>query len=283
VEKALRDARDALVRAEPQSDPRVAALVAEVELLLADAAPESGVDPRADAGTGVHTKPDDRDRFLAIVCHDLKDPLAAMLMGAAFLLRTTPQDAANARARRMIEAILRSGDRMNTLVKNLVDFSKVAGTGLDLELSEHDVAEILGPTTMDALRKAIGTREVTVEMGAVAEPARVVCDLDRVVQVLVQLVGNASRYAPKGSAVRVTTERADGFERITVSDSGPGMSRERLAHVFEPSWHARQSPRDGTGLGLAIVKGVIQSHGGTVTVKSEPGQGTQVSFTLRRV
>ena len=272
--EALLEARALLAHAsnalEPANDPRIGPVLREIDRAIAT---ESGVRVRAGA-----TGTEGSDRFLSAVCHDLKDPLAAVLMGAAFLLRTTPVDPATVRTRRMIEAIIRSGERMNALVRNLVDFTKLQRGRLDLAVTDHDVAALL-ESAVEKLEGAAIAKEVRIEWEAGA-PLRVLCDAERFRHVVLLIAGNAIRYAPNGSVVTMRAAREDGFVRFSIIDGGPGMSPERVANLFDPYWHARQSPRDGTGLGIAIAKGFIEAQGGTVAVESAQGKGTTFSFTL---
>jgi signal transduction histidine kinase len=112
----------------------------------------------------------------------------------------------------------------------------------------------------------------------------VVADRDRIEQALTNLVDNAAKYgAPDGGRVRVMVWHHDGRAGVTVSDSGPGIAPEQLAHVFERFYRvdaARSRERGGTGLGLAICREIAEAHGGTVEVASTPGRGSAFSLTL---
>ncbi len=216
--------------------------------------------------------------FLAVVCHDLKDPLAAILMGAAFLLKTMRFDDANPRPRRMIEAIGRSGERMNSLVKNLVDFARLEDGGVVLETRKESARELLNVAMakLGAGADAKGVRLVA----DVAPELDVVCDAERVGQILLQLGTNALRYAPPESQITLSARASGAYAVFATADQGPGLSPDRLANIFDPQWHARQSPRDGTGLGIAIAKGLTEAQRGKLSVETAPGEGTTFRFTL---
>lgn len=114
--------------------------------------------------------------------------------------------------------------------------------------------------------------------------ATVWADRGRLLQVLANLVGNALKFTPEGGRVMVRAEAAtEGFVRFSVSDTGPGIPPEHVAHLFERYWQARTSDHRGAGLGLAIVKGIVEAHGGSVGVTSEPGSGSTFSVTIPRL
>jgi signal transduction histidine kinase len=135
-------------------------------------------------------------------------------------------------------------------------------------------------------------RSVTLELSLRGELPPVLADADRVVQALGNLVGNALKFTPEGGRVSVAVERdgADGGRgagvdgargiRFRVADTGCGIAPEHLAHVFDRFWQARDARRGGAGLGLAIAKGIVEAHGGTLTVESEPGVGTTFTCSL---
>lgn len=107
-------------------------------------------------------------------------------------------------------------------------------------------------------------------------------DAARLLQALGNLIGNAIKFTPAGGQVSVTTESFAETVRIAVEDTGPGMTAEQLAHVFDRFWQARQGDRRGAGLGLAIARGIASAHGGRLTMQSEPGRGTRAVLELPR-
>ena len=96
------------------------------------------------------------------------------------------------------------------------------------------------------------------------------------------LVGNAVKFTPEGGTIHVSASHSSRWITVSVADSGPGIPSEHVAHVFDWMWQVPGSPRTGTGLGLglAIAKGVVEAHGGTIRVESEPGKGSVFSFSL---
>jgi CheY-like chemotaxis protein len=108
----------------------------------------------------------------------------------------------------------------------------------------------------------------------------VYCDRERVVQALLNLVGNSIKFTPRGGKVCLETRAETGLVRFTVRDTGVGIAPDHLAHIFEPYWQAEKSSRKGTGLGLSIAKGIVECHGGRLVVESELGHGSAFSFVL---
>lgn len=217
-----------------------------------------------------------RDELVAIVSHDLRNPLATITMGANLL----DEGEDRPRVRKHIAAIAGAAARMQHLIDQLLDVAKLEhGTlGLNLERCELD-------KLFDALVSLFQVRaiEAQVELAAIAEPGCVVmADRERILQVLSNLVGNALKYTPHGGRVTVTGRRDGDRTRFEVSDTGPGIPEDQCARVFERYWQARSSQRGslGLGLGLYICKQLVAAHHGEIGVHSELGRGTTFWFTL---
>lgn len=105
-------------------------------------------------------------------------------------------------------------------------------------------------------------------------------DPKRIFQVISNLLGNARKFTPSGGSVRLRAERRDGHVEVTVADTGPGIRAEDQAHIFKPYWQEERAKRHGAGLGLPIARGLVERHGGTLWVRSAPGEGATFGFTL---
>lgn len=223
-------------------------------------------------------KPVDKD-LIAIICHDLKDPLASIVMGAGFLKKTIPTD--DAAARRVIEAIARSADRMSRIVTDFHDLAKLEAGTLPLEVRPCDVGAVLQSMTAaleaEAREKQLSLR---LDVPSAPPPCVALCDRARLVDVVSKLVGNALKFTAAGGTVTIALARADGGIRVSVRDTGKGIPPDRLGDIFDRAANARRTPRDGPGLGLAIVRGLVERQGGRVEAKSRPGEGSEFSFTL---
>jgi signal transduction histidine kinase len=218
-----------------------------------------------------------RDEVLAIVSHDLRNPLDLVMANAGFLLETHPD--LDVRAREQLQMINRAAGQMNRLIQDLLE---VAG----MEAGSIPVApqpEAVEPLVREACS--------TLEHVASARSIEIVCefgpglpcvhaDRDRVLQVFANLVGNALKFTPEGGRIEVRSEREESAVRFSVSDSGPGIEATDLPHVFDRFWQAQRSRAGGAGLGLAISRGIVEAHGGEMWVESELDRGSTFLFTL---
>jgi len=222
-----------------------------------------------------------RDDLLAIVTHDLRNPLAAIAMGAALVLKAAPTADPETRAqlKKSGEVIRRSARTMDTLIGDLLDLATIESGRLRIEKKAHKVGEIVH----DVVEMfAAVAEEKAIRLGAHVEArGEVVCDRDRILQVLSNLIGNAVKFTPERGAitVRVLSPRP-GVVELSVSDTGPGVPPENREKMFDAYWQAIGGKRQGVGLGLAIAKGLVEAHGGSIGVRSAEGSGTTVWFTL---
>ena len=215
-----------------------------------------------------------RDELLAVVSHDLRNPLSSIALGAE-RLRSSPLDEGLAK---VVDVIYRASKRMERLVGDLVDFEQMKLKRLRIEKRVQPAA----PLALEAveLHEAIA-KEKSVRLEAdVSVVADVCCDRERMLQVFSNIIGNAIKFTPEGRSVTVLGRRVDGTVRFSVTDSGPGLPPDQLAHVFERFWQGTGGKPTGLGLGLAIAKGIIEAHGGTIGAESEPGKGCTFFFTL---
>jgi signal transduction histidine kinase len=260
---ALRDARSALV-ASNTAEPGEAAVAKRLTRELDEAIRRlEGKEPEKD--------------LVSIVCHDLKDPLASIVMGAGFLRKALPPD--DGAARRVLEAIARSADRMNQVVGDFHDLAKLEGGLLQVDVRSCEVGGALEAAVAPFAAQA-KEREVSLRLEPLTEPIVALCDRAKLAQIVSKLVGNALKFTRGGGQVVVQATREDGTVRISVRDTGRGIAPERLGDIFDRAVNARRSPRDGPGLGLAIARGLVELQGGTVGVESRPDEGSLFWFTL---
>jgi signal transduction histidine kinase len=215
--------------------------------------------------------------LVSIVCHDLKDPLASIVMGAGFLKKTRLAD--DSAGRRVIDAISRSADRMSQVVGDFHDLAKLELGLLPLELRPCDVVAALrgAMETFDAQARERG---VTLTLEVSGGRAGAMGDRVRLVQIASKLVSNALKFTPPDGRVVVGVVGEERLVRISVSDTGRGIAPERIPTLFEHATNARRTPRDGPGLGLAIVRGLVELHRGQITVESRVGAGSTFTVTL---
>lgn len=211
-----------------------------------------------------------RDDVLAVVSHDLRNPVSRVGMAAEMLLEAgdLPEG-----AHKMIGIITRAADEMNRLIGDLLDVARIESGTLSLDPAPVALAPLLERLD-ESHAAAARSRKLAWKVERPSAPLSLMADEGRVLQALGNLVGNALKFTPEGGEVRVELTVADEAVRIGVRDSGPGMDEAQLAHVFDRFWQGRSGDRRGAGLGLAIARGIAQAHGGRLWLESEPGRGT---------
>ncbi len=220
-----------------------------------------------------------RDDLVAVVSHDLKNPLGLIASQAALFLRfINPADEGSVRLRGGVERMQRAVERMSALIHDLLDLAKIEAGRFALQRRPEDVHDMMEEALL-ILRPLAEAKRITVEDEILGGSA-VSADRERVYQVLSNLIGNAVKYTPEGGRIRLRVEPADKSILVTVADTGPGLRPEQLPHIFDRYWQARNDSRDGSGLGLFIAKGIVEAHGGRIWAESTPGAGAVFRFTL---
>jgi signal transduction histidine kinase len=216
-----------------------------------------------------------RERVLAAVSHDLRNPLNAIQATSAALLA---QLAGDQRWRRHLEIIVRSCMRMEHLIADLLDMASIGAGRLSLDSTPEHADEVLREA-LDLHQPLADEKRITLARSSSAEGALIMCDRQRIMQVFENLIGNALKFSRSGDTVRLGAVRDDRAVCFSVEDTGPGIRPELLAHLFDPFWSGPDSP-GGVGLGLYIAHGIVERHGGRIDVESAPGRGTRFSFTI---
>jgi signal transduction histidine kinase len=222
-----------------------------------------------------------REEVLAVVSHDLKNPLGSISLSVQLLRRLLPEGEQGERMRNHTRTIEHSVQRMDRLIRDLLDMASIHAGQVKLELGRY-AADDLVREGLVLLEPLAIQKRIELRTRLCRERLWVRCDRDRVYQVLSNLVGNALKFTPEGGSVTVEVAPEGDFVRFSVRDTGPGMPAEALPHLFEPFWQARRTARQGTGLGLFISRGIVEAHGGWLEVDSQEGQGSTFSFTLPR-
>jgi PAS domain S-box-containing protein len=218
-----------------------------------------------------------REEFLSIVSHDLKNPLATLFLAVAGLHGPSDADATG-RVRRSAETIQRAAERMDRLIHDLVDLSALHAGHLTMR-TEPEAPAALVDEAADGFVLLAEEKHVALVRDVAPHLPRVLADRGRMIQVLSNLLSNAIKATMHGE-VRIEVRAAESAVQFTVSDTGPGIASEELPHIFEPYWRSTRASYRGTGLGLPISKGIVEAHGGRIFVDSETGRGTRVGFTL---
>ncbi len=219
-----------------------------------------------------------KDEFLAMLSHELQTPLSIVLLWATLLRSGGLDQAGVARALDIIEQNARA---QNQMIVDLLDVSRITAGKISLHLQRIAPGPVLR-TAIEALRPIAEAKGVSLSLDVDSGAGLIVCDAQRLHQVIANLVGNGIKFTPAGGRVEVALTQDGDVVRITVSDTGCGISSEFLPHVFERFQQADTGltrKHGGLGLGLTIVRHLVQLHGGTTSVSSD-GEGKGATFTV---
>ena len=220
-----------------------------------------------------------RDELLAIVSHDLKSPLSAIVMCAESLKQLPDGQVDPRRARRQLASILRAADRMNLLIRDLLDTASIEAGHLSLDVRPLDVASLISDA-LDQHAELAEAKSIQLERQIAENLPTVVGDAARLQQVLANVLGNGLKFTPPFGTITVAASGSGDLITISVADTGPGIDPADLDHLFDRFWQAGQTARLGTGLGLFIVQHIVNAHGGRVWAASPLGAGPTLSLEL---
>jgi two-component system, OmpR family, sensor kinase len=216
-----------------------------------------------------------RRQMMADISHELKTPLTAM-RGYIETLRMPEVALDEARRHRYFETIDRETRRLERIVKDLLDLARYEHGGVVLQRRLFDIGRLFEHVAGRHERDA-QTKGVAIRLHVDAHADQVVADPDRIEQAIENLVGNALRHTPAGGTISLHAAHADGVATLSVSDTGAGIAPEHQPHVFERFYKAdtaRAADSTGSGLGLSITKAIVERHGGTIRMASQPGHTT---------
>jgi two-component system sensor histidine kinase ResE len=221
-----------------------------------------------------------RRQFISDASHEIRTPLTSIggFAGAiADGTAATPEERTRSAA-----LIVREVERLTRLVNELLDLSKIESGAVKLDLEQVELPELIGDA-VEAFGGQAQEKEVHITIDVPADLPAVRADPDRVYQVLVNLLSNALRFNRPAGEVEVSARPDDGYVRVGVRDTGPGIPADQLPRIWE-RFHRADASRarqdGGTGLGLAIVRSIVEAHGGKVSAESKVGTGSTFSFTL---
>ena len=217
-----------------------------------------------------------RDQTLAVVAHDLRNPLGVISMTAA-LVKELSMSGDELAAR--MDAIERSSATMNRLIQDLLDAARIDAGRLSLDLLPDNARAIVGEA-FESLEPLARRASLTLDVKVDDSLPLVRADRQRLIQAIGNLTGNAIKFTPAGGVVTLGASAEPAGVRIRVADTGAGIEPEHLTHLFDRFWQKRPGDARGIGLGLAIAKGIIEAHGARIEVRSEAGVGTEFSFVL---
>ncbi|MGN6109578.1 MAG: ATP-binding protein [Kofleriaceae bacterium] len=219
-----------------------------------------------------------RERVLAIVSHDLRNPLGAIRLAAAMQLHGHLPEA---ELHRHAELIDRSAMRMERMISDLLDMASIEAGRLSLDLGPHDGRSLLAEA-LEGHQATATQRSIELVNAGELEPVAVWCDHDRILQVLGNLIGNALKFCRAGDRIELAAIVVDDEIVFSVADTGPGIPPGELDQVFDPYWSSRRDSEKGVGLGLSISKGIVEAHGGRIGVRDNPPHGALFWFAIPR-
>jgi PAS domain S-box-containing protein len=217
---------------------------------------------------------EERQRFVAMVEHELRNPLTAIVMYAQLMRHRARYDA------RAVDSIIAQAKQIERLTLDLREVMRAQAGVLTLQCAAVDVRALVA-AVVEQVQATTTDHGISLAMPTHLHPAE--WDADRVAEVLGNLLLNAIKYSPSGGDVRVVVEEIGESVHVSVADSGIGISRHSLPHIFEPFYratNAKERSARGMGLGLSIAKELVVAHGGEMTVESVLGQGSTFAFTL---
>jgi PAS domain S-box-containing protein len=224
--------------------------------------------------TALHDLQQEREIILHTISHDLRTPLTVVL-GHAELLGSSCQ-AEDSQTH--VEAILQGGERMNTMIEDLVEAARLEGGEIDLR-KETVALESFFPDFLRQAAPALDTSRIALDIPPDSPP--IAADPARLERILINLLSNALKYSPEDRPVQVRARTQNGAVLLAVRDEGQGIDPRDLPHIFKRFYRPRAGRKaGGVGLGLYITHSLVQAHGGRISVESTPGQGSTFSFTL---
>jgi signal transduction histidine kinase len=218
-----------------------------------------------------------RDEVLAVVAHDLRNPVHTISMSAAVLaMNPSPPDDRRAK---QVDMITRAAKGMDLLIRDLLDVAQIQMGQLAINKAPVAIAPLANDV---AASYAVATARVGLQIitDVAAGLPMVPCDHARIAQVLHNLIGNAIKFTDRGGIITISARDCGDRVELSVSDTGRGIAAADVPRVFERYWQGDRGTAHGVGLGLAIVRGIVDAHGGAVGVESMIGKGSTFTLTL---
>ena len=218
-----------------------------------------------------------RDEYIAIVTHDLRNPIGAASTALGLLLDESESPVEDVKywiafAKRNVDTSLR-------LIADLLDLERIAQGSFELNLEPHDIDGLI-TESLTVFIHAPSVDVITLRSKPTPRPGVLVCDHDRVMQILSNLINNAMKFTGDGGSITITAESSADETRFSVSDTGSGIPADKLERIFERFTQLGTKDRRGLGLGLYICKMFVEAHGGRIWAESEVGRGSTFYFTI---
>ena len=220
-----------------------------------------------------------RDEFLAIVSHDLRNPIGAVSAYADFILRGESDTKLGPETTQFIESIKRNANIALRLIADLLDVERISQNKLHLDISLCDVSDI-AKAAFEIFTPLAVEKNITLAAKFLPGSMKLNCDEDRILQVISNLIGNALKYTPGNGRVDLIIKAEPNFVEFSVEDTGVGIPVEKHSEIFERLAQLNSGDRTGLGLGLYIAKTLVELHSGHLSVDSKLGRGSTFTFRL---
>lgn len=220
-----------------------------------------------------------RDNFLGLVSHDLRNLLGGIVISAELLSVRAPENEEGTQILETAARIQRYAARMNRLIGDLLDVSSIDAGKLAVTPVPGDAATLIAEA-VDTFQASASAKGISLQTEIVEGPLLAEFDHDRMLQVLANILANAIKFTSQGGRIQVRGERAGDELRFCVSDTGPGIPGNMLEAIFERFWQVGEGDRRGVGLGLYISRCIVEAHGGKIWAESTLGEGSRLCFTL---
>jgi signal transduction histidine kinase len=222
-----------------------------------------------------------KSEFLAHMSHELRTPLNAVMGFSELMLDGIP-GRVNKEQRQCLTDIFRSGQYLLSLINDILDLSKIESGRVELKQTTFNLSSLI-ESLQNELTPMIRPRKQKLDVDLEDGLPEVYADEDKITQVLINLLSNATKFSPDGGKLKIEVQKEDSWCRVSVTDKGIGIKREDMDKIFEPfSQLDNELTRKerGTGLGLAIARRIVEAHSGRIWVESEYGEGSCFSFTV---
>lgn len=220
-----------------------------------------------------------REEFVAIVSHDLRNPIGAILTSIEILSDDTSLNTISTDAKKLFELIKRNAEISLRLINDILDMERIVDGKIQLQFSLNNIDNLIQETVENFAYSALA-KKITLKISPSNIRQAISCDKDRIAQILSNLIGNALKFTPVGGSVTVAAHPSQTEITFSVHDSGPGIPDDQKSRIFERFAQIGNKQRGGLGLGLYISKTLVESHLGKIWVTSEPGNGSTFQFTL---
>jgi signal transduction histidine kinase len=217
-----------------------------------------------------------RDQILGVVAHDLRSPLTTITLSSQLIEGSSEEE-----QKEHLATIRASSRRMERLIQDLLDVTKIERSALSIQHEPVDLAEV-AREVIRAQKPIARSKEIEFRPAIAESLPSLPGDAHRLAQVLTNLISNAFKFTPAGGTVDVTIEEEAEAIRIEVADSGSGIDPGDLPHLFEPFWQAKKTAHLGAGLGLRISRGIVEAHGGTIEAGTSSLGGASFTIHLPR-